>query len=74
MSMALCMYVRKYDSSRLLIETSKTSEQSLEVTSIINGNSNRIANMTNADIMSHVKEQIGENQGFIDILSLYDES
>ena len=43
MSMALCMYVRKYDSSRLLIETSKTTEQSLEMTSIINTNSDRIA-------------------------------
>jgi len=72
LSAALCFYVRKYDSSRVLVTTDKISEQSQEISSLINSNTSHMDEMSNAQIMKYVKNNISEHQGFVDVLSLYD--
>jgi hypothetical protein len=66
------MYVRKYDPP-LLIGTQEFTQLSSEMADIIAGNSGAIRDYSNAGIMKHVKENIGEMSGFIDILGLYNQ-
>ncbi len=73
MSSAFSFYVRKYDSSRLMIDTEKNSEQSVEMTKIININQDVLSldEFSNPDIMAHIKNNIGDFGGITDILDLY---
>ena len=70
---SVVMYVRKYDPP-MLIGTQEYTQISSEMSDIIGTNAG-IGNMdkvSNEGIMRHVKENIGEMGGFVDILSLYD--
>lgn len=65
-------YVRKYDPP-LLIDTQEYTSFSSEMADVIAGNTNVPNSFSNEGIMKHVKENIGELGGFVDILSLYDQ-
>jgi hypothetical protein len=68
---ACCMYVRKYDPP-LMIETDEYTFNSSMLQEIANFNADRSkVEMENKSILNHVKENIGQQSGFIDIMSLY---
>jgi hypothetical protein len=66
------MYVRKYDPP-IMIGSQEYTQFSSEMVDIISGNSDggRFGELTNEGIMKHVKENIGEMAGFVDILGMY---
>jgi len=72
LSTSCVMYVRKYDPP-LLLGTQEFTQLSSEMADIIAGNSGAIRDYTNEGIMKHVKNNIGEMSGFVDILSLYNQ-
>ena len=65
-------YVRKYDPP-MLIDTQEFSTFSNDMSNIIAGNSARPGEFTNEGLMRHIKENIGEMGGFVDILGLYEQ-
>jgi hypothetical protein len=65
-------YVRKYDPP-LMIDTQEYTSFSSEMVDVIAGNTNVPDSFSNEGVMKHVKENIGELGGFVDILSLYDQ-
>lgn len=69
-SIALCHYVHKWDPP-LLIDSVKTSGLSQEVASIIGDNVSGIDSFSNSGIIKHVKNNLDDEFGFIDVLSLY---
>lgn len=70
---AFAFYVRKYDSNRLMINLSDNSEQSVEMTKILNANQAvlNLNEFSNSNIISHVKDNIEDFGGVVDVLSLY---
>lgn len=64
------MYVRKYDPP-MLIGSQEFTQVSSEITDIISGNNTVADSFSNDDIMKHVRDNIEENSGFVDILSMY---
>lgn len=70
LSTSVIMYVRKYDPP-LLIGSQEFTQISADMASIISSNSNVVDDMSNNSIMKHVKENIGEMSGFVDILGMY---
>jgi hypothetical protein len=71
LSAALCMYVRKYDPP-LLIDSVKFGNLSNEMTSIMDmNNDTTYGNFTDKDIMTRVKQNYSESQGFIDTLKFF---
>jgi hypothetical protein len=71
LSAACCMYVRKYDPP-LFIDTGEYTVQGANLKDIVNFNtSTEDLEMTNESIMKHVKGNIKEKSGFIDIMSMY---
>lgn len=66
-------YVRKYDPP-LMIDTQQYTSFSSEMASVIAGNTNVPKGFNNEDLMSHVKDNIEQMGGFVDILSLYDKN
>jgi hypothetical protein len=68
---SVVMYVRKYDPP-MLIGTQEFTQISSEMASIIRSNTEgSFESFSNESIMKHVKENIGEMQGFVDILGMY---
>jgi hypothetical protein len=67
---SVIMYVRKYDPP-LLIDSQEYTQISSDMASIISSNSSVVDDMSNEGIMKHVKENIGEMSGFVDILGMY---
>jgi len=68
---ACCMYVRKYDPP-LLLGTEDFSLTGAMMQDIVNFNtSDEQVEMNNNSIIKHVKNNIGEKSGYIDIMSLY---
>ena len=68
---ACCMYVRKYDPP-LFIDTNEFTVEAGNMKDIMNMNSpNTTTEMTNESILKHVKGNITEKSGFIDIMSMY---
>ena len=71
----VCFYARKYDSSRLILDTPRHARTSAEITSIIAANDDHLKSVNNANIISHVKENLGrigeEDGGIVDILEMY---
>jgi len=71
LSASCVMYVRKYDPP-MLVGSEEFTQISSDMANIIAGNSNIVNDYSNAGIIKHVKENIGEMGGFVDILGLYD--
>jgi len=73
MSASFCFFVRKYQSSRLLINPQKVTEQSNEMSKIMNMNQDilNLSEFSNPDVIKHVKDNIEDFGGVTDILSLY---
>jgi len=66
-------YVRKYDPP-MMIDTQEYTALSSEMANIIAGNAESQSDFSNDGIMKHVKKHIDEMGGFVDILSMYDQS
>jgi hypothetical protein len=65
------MYVRKYDPP-LFINSQEMTQITSEMADIIAGNSGgSLSDVTNEGIMKHIKENIGEFSGFVDVLGMY---
>ena len=72
-SAAICMYVRKYDPP-LMLDTTRFGDLSIEMKDIMDMNTeSRGIGFNNRDIMSHIKQNYNESQGFIDTLSFFKE-
>jgi hypothetical protein len=67
---ALCFYVRKYDPP-LLIGSLQHDLVASELKDIVNFNTGSTKIGSNKEIMDHVKENIDEMGGFVDVLGLY---
>jgi hypothetical protein len=67
---SVVMYVRKYDPP-LMLGTRQMTQISHDMASILGSNTNAVGDYTNEGIMKHVKENIGEMSGFVDILGMY---
>ena len=67
---SVVMYVRKYDPP-MLIGTQEFTQISSEMTDIITSNTSVVGDLSNEGILRHVKDHIGEMQGFVDILGMY---
>ena len=72
LSTAVVMYVRKYDPP-LLIDSNEHSALTEDMSSIIGSNISIPLDHSNEGIMRHVKDNMNEMSGFVDILSLYDQ-
>ena len=72
LSTSCVFYVRKYDPP-LMIDTEQYTSFSSEMASVIAGNTNVPDSFTNEGVMRHVKDNIEELGGFVDILGLYDQ-
>jgi len=72
LSSSVVMYVRKYDPP-LLIDSQGYSAITEDMASILGSNVNVPLDRSNKGIMKHVKENINEMSGFVDVLSLYDQ-
>ena len=70
LSTACVMYVRKYDPP-MLIGSQEFTQMSSEMADILTSNTDRVSDVSNEGIMRHVKDNIGEMSGFVDILSMY---
>jgi hypothetical protein len=70
LSTSVCMYVRKYDPP-VLLGSKQFTQVSNDMIDIITSNSNEVDDYTNEGIMKHVKNNIGEINGFVDILGIY---
>jgi len=70
---SVCMYVRKYDPP-LLIDSQEHSAITADMASIIAGNVSIPLDHSNEGIMRHVKDNMNEMEGFVDILSLYNQN
>jgi hypothetical protein len=71
LSTGLCFYVRKYDPP-LMIETGEFTVITNELRNVLDFNmAGERTDMTNANIMKKVKNQISEKSGFIDIMGMY---
>jgi len=72
LSSSVVMYVRKYDPP-LLIDSQGYSAITEDMASILGSNVTVPLDRSNKGIMKHVKENINEMSGFVDVLSLYDQ-
>jgi len=72
LSSSVVMYVRKYDPP-LLIDSQGYSAITEDMASILGSNVSVPLDHSNKGIMKHVKENINEMSGFVDVLSLYDQ-
>jgi len=73
MASACAFFVRKYDSGRIMVNSERLIGQSVELSEIININTKSIMQeFSNPNILKHIKDNMDEYQGFIDVLSLYD--
>jgi len=68
---SVVMYVRKYDPP-LLIGSQEHTQISMDINEIIEGNIPGVLDKSNEGIMKHVKENINDMQGFVDVLNIYD--
>jgi hypothetical protein len=68
---ACCAFVRKYDPP-LMISIAQQEVLMNEMVDLINLNSGKDFEMENSRIIKHVKENLDEMGGFVDIMSLYD--
>jgi len=66
------LYVRKYDPP-LMIETTEYSAMANDMANIIAGNTSLQNDFTNAGVIKHVKDNLGEMSGFVDILNMYNQ-
>jgi hypothetical protein len=69
---SVVMYVRKYDPP-LLIDSQEYNVMNSDIMNIIGDNISIPLDNTNEGIMRHVKENMDEMQGFVDILNLYNQ-
>jgi len=67
---SVAFYVRKYDPP-MLINTAEYNSINTDITDTLLKNTDQIREMDNEFIMSHIKENIKEMGGFVDILDLY---
>ncbi len=71
MATSCVLYVRKWDPPLLIDST--TIGQVRELSNIVDFNIQRpMTEMSNPAIIKHVKDNIGDMQGFVDVLSMYD--
>lgn len=83
MSCAMCMYVKKYDSARLMIEVSnEPNEQSVELTKIVDLNNDIKNNMNifnmdnsdkrlNSDIIKEIKNNMEDYDGYVNLFDVF---
>jgi len=64
------MYVRKYDPP-MLVGTAEFSSVEMELASTLAKNMDGPGDLSNESIMASIKENIADNAGFVDVLSLY---
>lgn len=70
LSASCAMYVRKYDPP-MLIGSQDYTQISSDMSEIISGNAGGHSTFSNETIMKHIKENINEMSGFIDVLGMY---
>jgi len=75
MSMACAMYVRKYDSSRLMIETdAETSEAGNVISQIVSMNNpnSSLSEFSSAAVIKRVKNNMEDFGGIVNVLDMFD--
>jgi len=72
---AVCFYARKYDSSRLILDTPRHARTTAQIAATLSENDNKLREMNDANIMTHVKNNLGKigelDGGIVDILEMY---
>ncbi|MHA1802260.1 MAG: hypothetical protein ACTSWJ_11030 [Candidatus Heimdallarchaeaceae archaeon] len=67
---SVAFYVRKYDPP-MLINTAEYNSVTTDITDTLLKNTDQLKDMDNDFIMTHIKENIKDMGGFVDILDLY---